>query len=143
MIKTQGQYQPQRETTRVGENLYDVELLKPLAEQLETQEVELGLLKENVSKGHYFWIDRNGEKLGPAQVLRDWDAAQRNPAWIDHIESIKRANLDDPLWVTKDGLVFNGMHRLSRAFIDKVSKVKVKVFEELPKSAVIREPEQS
>jgi hypothetical protein len=94
-----------------------------------------------VGEGHYFWEDRNGMKLGPAQILKDWEAAQQNPAWTDHVESIKRANLNNPIWAMKDGLVFDGMHRLTRAFIDKVAKVKIKIFEELPESAVIKQKE--
>ena len=127
------------ETTRIDEKLYNVELLGPFAESIPVQEIPSEIYREAVGEGHYYWIDRNREKLGPFQILRDWEAAQKNPAWADHVEIIKNANQNRPIWAMRDGQVFNGMHRLTKIFIDGIPTVKVKVFDALPDSALISE----
>jgi hypothetical protein len=126
------------ETTSVNGNIYNVELLESFAEQLESEEVPLEKLEEAVGEGHYYWEDRSGNKLGPSQILKDWEAAQRNEDWADHVATIKRADLSNPIWISADGHVFNGMHRLTRAFIDKVPTIKVKKFSSLPDEAIVR-----
>lgn len=125
------------ETSRVGDRLYNIELLKPFAQEIPVKEMDVEVFRELVSDRHTYWIDRNDQKLGPYQILKDWEAAQKNPIWADHIQTIKRANLDNPIWSTKDGIVFDGMHRLTRAFIDNVPTIKVKVFETLPEEAIV------
>jgi hypothetical protein len=131
------------ETTKVNGVIYDVRKLEALAEQLPIQEVPTEQLRDIASPGHHYWMDKNGHPLGPYDIIQDWAAAQNNPAWEEHVATIKRADLDRPLWVTKDEEsdhdVFNGLHRLTRAFIDKVPAVKVRVFENLPESAKVRE----
>jgi len=58
--------------------------------------------------------------------------------WAGHVVVIKKANLEIPIWVTGDGLVFNGMHRLTKAFLENIPHIKVKVFNQLPESAIIK-----
>lgn len=127
------------ETTQVGGKILDVEILKPYAEKFPTKLIETASLREAVSEGHYYWEDRNGEKLGPFQILQDPEAARNNPAWADHMQTIGRANLETPIWVTEDGHVFDGMHRLTRAFLDGVKQVKAKVFSEFPEEAEVKD----
>lgn len=125
----------QIETTQVNGKIYEIDKLRDCAETLPTVEVPLDTVRGAVGEGHVYWIDRNGEPLAPYQIIQDWETAQTNEAWADHVASIKRANLDDPIWSTPEGRIFDGVHRLTRAVIDNAPMVKVKVFESLPESA--------
>ncbi|MBP6859777.1 MAG: hypothetical protein KBC69_04135 [Candidatus Magasanikbacteria bacterium] len=125
------------ETTTVGDQLYNVELLERVAELLPTREVPLNELAEAVSEGNYYWTDRNGDLLGPYDLLKDWDAAKQNQAYADHVATIQHADLSNPIWRTVDGQIFNGMHRLTRAFLDKEVTIKLKDFPSLPDSAIV------
>lgn len=127
------------ETTSVQGKVYNVELLESSASKLEAQEMPLDQLAEAVAEGHYYWEDREGKKLGPADILKDWEAAQANEAWTDHVKTIKRANLANPIWQDKEGFVFNGMHRLTKAFLDAAPTILVKRFETLPEEAEVKE----
>ncbi len=126
------------ETTTVGERLYNVQLLERFAEHLPTQEIPLSALAEAVAKGNYYWTDRNGDLLGPYDLLQDWDAAEKNSAYVDHVATIKQADLSNPIWRTAEGQVFNGMHRLTRAFLDKAATIKTKIFPSLPDEAIVK-----
>lgn len=127
------------ETTQVAGFIYNVDLLKSYAVQLPVETVSLDLLRGAVGQGHTYWIDTEGHNLGPFQILQDWQHAQMQTAWQHHVDTIKRANLEDPIWIMRnDGAVFDGMHRLTRAFLDDASTIKVIFFEELPESAIIR-----
>lgn len=123
------------ETTTVEGKLYKVALLESYADQLETTEIPLSELKEAVSSTHHYWEDKKGQILGPFQLLEDWQAAQKNPDWSQHIDTILRADTSDPIWIAPDGHVFNGVHRLTRAFLDNHEKIKAKKFPRLPKEA--------
>ena len=129
------------ETTKVNGIIYDVRKLTALAEQLPIQEAPIEQFRSIASPGHHYWMDINGQPLGPYDILQDWEAAQNNPAWAEHVATIKRANLDRPLWVTKDEEsdhdVFNGLHRLTRAFLNMAPTVKTRVFETLPEDAKV------
>lgn len=124
------------ETTQVGGKIYENDKLLHFAESLPVRELPIDDVRDAVREGYICWIDRNGEQLAPFQIIRDWSAAQQNEAWRDHVDSIKRAELDNPIWITKDCQVFDGVHRLTRAVIENRSTIKVRVFEELPKSAL-------
>lgn len=119
------------ETTSSGGRVYNVEALEPFAERLEAKEVPLEDLRYAVSEGHYYWEDRKGEKLGPHQILQDWEAAQQNEDWADHVATIKRADLTHPIWMAADGTIINGTHRLTRAFLDHAETINVRIFGEL------------
>lgn len=125
------------ETTSVGGKTYRNSLLRKLAETIPTREVPLSQISAAVGPEHAYWEDANGEVLAPHTLLSDWDAAQKNPAWADHVASIKRADLNSPIWITKDGQVFDGVHRLTRAVLEKRATILVKTFDKLPESAVV------
>lgn len=126
------------ETTSVGGKFYNVERLEAFAELIMATDVPLEELREAVAEGHYYWIDRNGNKLGPYQLLQDWEAAQQNEAWADHVATVRRADLNNPIWISKDGYIFNGTHRLTRAFLDAKETIKARRFTELPKDAEVK-----
>ena len=125
------------ETTLVNGKIYNVTLLKSLIGHMHAEPVALEELQECVGVGHYYWIDRKGGKLGPHQILQDWEAAQKNKEWADHVESISRANLSDPIWISKNGFVFDSMHRLTRAFLEGKKTIMAIRFEEIPKAAEV------
>ena len=127
------------ETASVNEKIYNVEMLESVAEHMKTEEMPLEDLRHAVGEGHYYWEDKKGEKLGPHQILKDWESAQENEDWADHVATIKRANLENRIWISSDGLVFNGMHRLTRAFVDGAKSIKVKKFSELPEDAEVND----
>ncbi len=136
------------ETTRVGDKLYNVEILKKFAKKLPTRYMTMRELYPNLEPYNYYWTDRKGEKLGPHQVITYLEDGKKIPkAWEDHMKAIKEANLRRPLFVTHVGthrFVLDGIHRLTARFLkyhndsgswDK--KVPVKFFRKLPKSAVV------
>ena len=120
------------ETTQVGGKVYEIDKLRHFAEGLPTLELPLEDVSEAVGEGHVYWIDRNGEQLAPFRIIQNWLAAQKNEAWKDHVDSIKRADLDSPIWMTRDGHVFDGVHRLTRAVIENRPTIKVRIFDALP-----------
>jgi hypothetical protein len=124
-------------TARYGDVLYDVGVLNQYAEQLPLSTAPLAEFAELVSAGQYYWEDKNGAKLGPFEILQDWDEAQQNPAWAEHIEKIRNADLSAPLWVAPGGQVIDGMHRLTKYFVNSIPEVHYKKFDELPKEAVV------
>lgn len=127
------------ETTRIGKTLYNVDIIKRSAQELPVRRIPLQQVKEAVAGEHKYWLDRNGVMIGPSQLLKDWDAAQKNEAWKEHIATIKRSNLDDPIFITKEGIVFDGMHRLTKAFLDGKSSIKAIVFTSLPEEAILED----
>ncbi len=124
----------QVETTQVFGRVYENARLQELAESLPVKEVSLDDVREAVGESHVYWEDRNGEQLAPFQIIQDWEAAQQNEAWADHIASIKRADLEQPIWMTKDGHVFDGVHRLTWAVINNAPTIKARIFDEIPDS---------
>jgi len=92
-----------------------------------------------VTEPHKYWEDKNGEMFDPSVIIEDWQAAQLNPIWEDHVETIKRSDLNDSIWILRrTGAVFDGIHRLTRAVLEGAGKIKVKYFDELPEEAVIK-----
>ncbi len=153
-----------RETTTVGNANYDVVYLeKFLADTPELNfPVEMPLsdrrLQEAVSEGNTYWATKSGEKLGPSHFIELWneqksvDASMSVDAflehlkishqdWIEHIQSIQFAgqNLDRPIWLYSDeqahSYPFDGMHHLTRAYLEGNASIKVIEWKELPEKA--------
>jgi len=125
------------ETTSVFGETYNVDKLFDYADRVPVQEVSLSTLGEAVAEGHYYWTDKHNKKLGPFDLLQDWEVSLQNPNWVDHVDNIKNADLQWPIWITADGHVFNGMHRLTRCFVEGISPVKIRVFDSLPPEAIV------
>ena len=126
------------DTFRIGETLYNLEVVRTCASALPVVQVELNQLRGAVSEGQCYWQDRDGEFFGPFELLQDWVAAKHNPLWHSHVEIIERADLTDPLFITKEGIVFDGMHRLTRAFLEKKQRINAAIFDALPDKAIVR-----
>lgn len=125
-----------QETTNYNGKTYNVEGLFDFADTLPVHEIPLEQLTEAVGSGHKYWEDTEGQSFGPSVLLDDWPAAQQNPKWQEHVKNIKAANLDYPIWVGEHGEVFNGVHRLTKAFLDNLPTIKVRYFKKLPSEAL-------
>lgn len=132
----------QIETTQVGEVVYDIDKLRSHAETLPDETVDIEEVIEAVGEGHQYWVDKNGEMFGPHEILQDWEAAQENPLWEDHVATIKRADTNKAIWRSADGAIFDGMHRLTRAVLDGKKEIPLKQFGNLPEEAVVRDEEK-
>lgn len=125
----EGTEMPHQETTAINGVVYANAEFDSVAEQVPNVEIPLNQLAGAVSEGHDYWVDADGNDFGPADILRDWAVAQQNEAWIHHIESIKRADFSKPIWIKMpEGHVFDGVHRLTRAFIDQRPTILAKLF---------------
>ncbi len=115
-------YSSSQETTRVNGVEYDVIALRKYMEQVKPEEVLVEDLSHVLAEGHDYWVIEDGSTLGPHKILQDWEAAQKNPLWKKHVESIKNAQPDTyPIWVFKEegqpDFVFDGVHRLINAVL--------------------------
>lgn len=126
------------ETTSFNGKTYDIAILKQTAEHLPIEQIAVETLKEQVSDEHTYWLDRDGHKLGPFHFLKDWEAAKNTPAWQDHAATIEKADLAQPLFIMRDsGIVIDGMHRLTKAFLDHKTTLPAQYFDELPTDAQV------
>jgi hypothetical protein len=65
---------------------------------------------------------------------------EEQPAYREHIESVRDARYDDfPLLVVGEDGVIDGMHRLTRAVLDRRTSIRIKRFDTLPEQAVLSE----
>ena len=129
------------ETTDWNGKTYNVRELWKWAERFPVEMVPLNTLQEQMGEGHFYWNDERGEKLGPAQMFKDWEAAKKNPAWEKHVYGIEHADLNNPVWLIKNGdriEVVNGMHRLARAFHENKTEIAARVLPALPDFAVVK-----
>lgn len=120
------------ETAGMNGKEYNVELLRPYAESLPVVQMPLENFVSDVSESNKCWTDSFGQRFGPYQILEDWEAAQRNIDWEDHIKAIKEADLNEPVWFHEGDGVFDGLHRLTRAFLEKKQSIPVKVWDIIP-----------
>jgi len=125
-------------TSEYGNKVYDIYALRNYAESLPVEIIPIESLSEAVGPEYTYWLDQNGVMFGPSEILKDWEVAQSNPLWQEHISKLKRVNIDTPIWLAPDGTVFDGVHRLTRAFIEGVKEIKVRKFKEIPESAIVQ-----
>ncbi len=126
-------------TAEIGDYVYDIYKLRPYAESLPVQSIPLAVFESRVAPGEYYWHDTEGNWLGPHQLLEDWEAAQKNPLWAKHVEKIKRVNADTPIWVINNSEVIDGMHRLTKAFLEKRTEINCRFWTSLPEEAIVKE----
>ncbi len=122
------------ETTSVHGKIYKIDALRKFAEQFPIVDIDIERVRGATSEGNIYWEGLDGKGLGPFHILKDWEAAQKNPAWVNHVASIKRADATMPIWITKEGIVFDGVHRLTRAVLDGKKTIKARIFEKFPNS---------
>lgn len=138
-------------TADINGKVYDVYKLIELAKAIKPKIVPTALFDNN--KGSKFWITQEGQHIGPSDIINalgesvediDWDdLRKKHPEWEEHIESIRNADYErHPIMYTQKDLIVDGMHRLTKAWIDKVEEIKAKWLEELPDSALYKEPSE-
>ena len=134
-------------TADFGEHKIDVYKLIHLSGALEKETVPISELEK--FKYNNYWKDANNNWLGPQQILDevnkyqgnpDWNEIITNhPEWEDEIKKILKADYKKHPIIIVEGIVIDGMHRLTKAWIDKVDIVEVKRFQKLPEETIMTE----
>jgi hypothetical protein len=124
--------------------IIDVYKLISLAEQVEP--ISLPVSQFENTKQNNYWHDSHGGWLGPQNII-DAVTSVDDPLTLIHDESIdielrnhiqKVLDADYksyPIIIIK-GEVKDGMHRLTKAFIDGVDSIDVKNFDDLPEGLI-------
>jgi hypothetical protein len=123
----------------------DVYKLISLAEKVEPTVLPISHF-ENTKQNNY-WHDSHGEWLGPQDIIDavhnvDDSRTLINDESIDielrnHIQKVLDADYESYPIITIKGKVKDGMHRLTKAFIDGVDTINIKNFEELPDGLIL------
>jgi len=119
------------------EGHYSVYKLREFAEKFPTVDISLDTLNHLMLEENDCWTDKEGNRVSPAQIIADWWEAQKNPLWKQHVDKISSADLDYPIWLTEEGHLIDGMHRITKAFLKKEQIIKGKILSNLPKEALI------
>ena len=133
----------------VNGKVYDVYKLIELAKTIEPKIIPISTFDNN--KEGKFWSIEEDIRIGPLDIINaleenvtdiDWDAViKKYPDWQEHVENVRDADYEKyPVMYTDKDLIVDGMHRLTKAWIDKVEEIKTKWLEELPDSALYKEP---
>lgn len=138
-------------TATIGSGLYDVIKMREYMATFPVEEVNVADYMWMLDKSHKYWDDINGNPIGPADLLEDWEMAQSKPEWEEHVYSIKNAQLDKyPIWICnvpddKDpsmrvNVIIDGVHRLTRAVLDgrEVLNAIHIVYEDIPEEYRIK-----
>lgn len=130
--------------TRNG-TAYDVYKLIEVARMLPEETVALELFQQ-LKDERQCWTDLNDHWLGPGNILAlaekydcCWEAmVLANLDWAPHVLQVRDAQYDRyPLLVVGESHVIDGMHRLTKAWLDRTMTIKIKRFAELPHEALI------
>jgi hypothetical protein len=82
------------------------------------------------------WRLKDGTRFGPADFLEGWFRVVRNPRLWKELVRILRADLSYPIWLYR-GSLFDGYHRLTKAYILGKKTILVQEWESLPQEAFI------
>lgn len=123
-----------------GNQKFDVYKLIHLAETVASQSLPVTRFEEN--KSNNYWHNSKGEWIGPQDIISTCSGAENPETLItdesldsglrEHIAKVLNADYIAYPIITVKGTVVDGMHRLTKAFIDGVENIEVKNFEELP-----------
>ena len=122
----------------------DIYKLIHLSEVVPVQIVPISTLASQANDD--CWNDSLGNKIGPHRIMMaladgklSWAELLRDrPEWQTHVEGVRDANYEKyPLLVVEDNQIADGMHRLTKALIDKVTEIKVKRFLTTPVEAIV------
>ncbi|MEN9613840.1 MAG: hypothetical protein RLZZ347_147 [Candidatus Parcubacteria bacterium] len=116
---------------------YDVYKLIDYANGLETVQLELATLREQVF-GEKCWDGTNSITFSPKDLLDcyvslgSWEAVRStHPEWSEHIDKTTRAEYRFPI-LMYNGAIIDGMHRLIRAITEKAPTIPAKILNTLP-----------
>ncbi len=124
---------------------YDVYKLITCSELLPVIEVPLGQLETTLQD--LCWSDQGeNSTIGPNIIIKalkqaeNWDKLyQLYPELAKHAKKVQFADYSYPILLTPEGRVIDGVHRLTKAFIDGVETIKAKMFDRIPEEAVVEE----
>ncbi len=133
-------------TSDFGEHKLDVYKLIHLAEKLDSEVVDISSLEHH--KNDDCWHDENGNWIGPYTLIAlakqcDGDFHKmvegQNKFMIKEIEKVEKADYEKYSLILIGNQLVDGMHRLTKAWIDGVGEIKIKRFEKLPEETIIVE----
>ncbi len=128
---------------------YDVYALIRESQSLVAEQLPLEAFEHTYDQ--ICWDDGTGTQPKPkdlidlaAQCNGDWEEmVRRRPDWTEHIQQTRAADYQNhPILVIKQKDLLDGMHRLTRARIDKAQSISVKNFVKLPQSAELKDSSQ-
>lgn len=124
-------------TARINEGLFDVLKLRDFSAGLPVQNFQVETLRERMfAPGNNYWTDSENNKFDVADLLNDWEAAQDNPLWQEHVEKIKNADFSYPIWLYgQHDTIVDGAHRLAAALLNNISEIPMQRWIDLPKEA--------
>lgn len=132
-------------TTTVDGNIYNVVVLIRLAKDLPVEHVDIAQF--TAQKYPKCWTDNNERWLGPWDILKlaqkyhnYWSAIVfANLDWAAHTYRVRDAQYQEyPILIIGASRVIDGMHRLTKAWIDGATTVPVKRFAVMPQEAFLR-----
>ncbi len=121
---------------------YDVYKLMEAAEALQEETVPIETF--DALKQQKYWHDNKGEWLGPSDIIElanrhngNWNAMLlSNLDWAEHIKGTQAADYQTHhILVVGENEVIDGMHRLTKAWVDGATEIRIKRFESLPPEA--------
>lgn len=156
-----------KEAGTVGDRLYDIIALEdcllsnPEVAVLEEMNMSNSRLTAAVGEGNTYWDDENGQPLGPYHFISKWkeytahhkdetvdkfleNLKLEKPEWAHHITTLLMAknNMEKPIWLHSNENIqrfpFDGMHRLTRAFLDNKSTIPILMWNEIPDEAMLK-----
>lgn len=128
-------------TTHEGKR-YDVSMLIALAEKLPVHEVPLSTLSEYLASTDC-WTNERGDHIGPAGIIAlatkyrmSWTTMMMGDVrYATHIVNVRQADLSYPILRSPNGEILDGIHRLTKAFLEKRATILVKQFPAIPAEA--------
>jgi hypothetical protein len=153
-----------KESTTVNKTLYDVVALEsylesnPEAVEIVSMSLQDQRLLDAVAEGQHYWNTEDGEHIGPHDIISRWQKYQAEhqdamidefleqltkdkPTWGNHIKSLQyaRSQLSKPIWLISGAdqqYPFNGMHRLTIAYMENLNIIPAALWTKLPESAI-------
>jgi len=105
--------------------IWDVRRLRELATDLPVTQIRLTDIPDIERVGWYGDPGRHG-RLTVREIA-------------DHVRRIQGVNPDDPILISAEGFVFDGLHRLARAWLEGRETISAKVFAEDPEPDRVNE----
>lgn len=123
----------------------DVFKLIELSKEIAAEEIDIQSLEK--FRQNCYWHDRNGNWISPGEIIDEaekhedglvWDnMAANRPEWEDEIRKIQAADYKSYPIILIGNYVIDGIHRLTKAWIDGVNTLQVKRFPALPEETII------
>lgn len=136
-----------RHTTRINDTVYDVYKLIDIAEKsdLPVQEVPMTEFHEYLA-AEDGWTDVRGNSLGSKNIIdlankynQHWNTMiMAKPNWAEHIAKVRDADLQYPILTQGRTNVVDGVHRLTKAYLDDLDSISTRSFDKLPKEAIVK-----